>query len=219
MTRNKRSEMEIAQVKSSILNAALYLFDSQDFNQVSMRKIADLAKCSAATIYNYYPNKDALYIDVLKSGFTLLYQRLLDDKPASHPENTVKALTGRFFQFAADHKNYYELMFSYPVPKYLDYVGTATEEAAAEEKEAGLRVLDAMSKVISKAMDQGEIKEEDPGELAIMLWIICHGVISLHHSRVLQEVTPDSEKTYERIVNKFIDSISVKKERTEISGK
>ncbi|MHB8918426.1 MAG: TetR/AcrR family transcriptional regulator [Desulfocucumaceae bacterium] len=212
MTRNKRTDVEIEQVKSSILNAALYLFDTQDFNQVSMRKIADLAKCSAATIYNYYPNKDALYIDVLKSGFTLLYQRLLDDKPASHPDNTVKALTGRFFRFAADHKNYYELMFSYPVPKYLDYVGTAMEEAAAEEKEAGLVVLDAMSKVISKAMDQGEIKDtEDPGELAIMLWIICHGVISLHHSRVLQEVTPDSEKTYERAVSRFIESISVKK--------
>lgn len=211
MARKKRSQWEIERIKSSILESALDLFnENHDLNLLSMRKIARRANCSVATIYNYYPNKDALYIDILKNGFELLHSFLLTGKPAVDPTNNLLAVARRFFEFAVKHKNYYQLMFSYPLPKYKDYLGTSMEMAAAQEKEVAMSTLGAISRIIEYSISRGDIKCGDPLSLAKMFWAMSHGIISLYHSRVLQEVEQDAEGAYFSLLDSFITCLGRK---------
>lgn len=205
MARRKRTDLEVQRVKTSILQAALDLFDKNEYSQLSMRKIARKADCSVATIYNYYSCKDSLYLDVLKSGFELLHQTLISPYASEHPDNDLSAMSRRFFQFAVSHRNYYTLMFSRPLPKALDYVGTEMEEAACKEKAVALNTLDSLTAIIRDNINSGRINfAGDPSLLAKMFWAVSHGMVSLYHSKILQELDQEPEKSYTEVIDRFI---------------
>ncbi|MFZ5644500.1 MAG: TetR/AcrR family transcriptional regulator [Bacillota bacterium] len=205
MARKKRTDIEIQRVKVSILKAALDLFDKFEFSELSMRMVARKANCSVATIYNYYPNKDALYLDVLKNGFELLNNSIIMNKQQCPPDNLLKMMSAKFFNFAVQHKNYYNIMFSQPVPRTFDYVGTEMEQASFEVKELALKTLNAVTEVMNNILSRGDIKfSGEPELLAKMFLAINHGVISLYHSRILHELEQDPEGTYRMVIDKFL---------------
>ncbi|TWI64820.1 TetR family transcriptional regulator [Desulfobotulus alkaliphilus] len=56
-----RKEREFIQRRESILNTALRLFAEKGFHQVSMSEIAKESEFSVGSLYNFFPNKEALY--------------------------------------------------------------------------------------------------------------------------------------------------------------
>jgi AcrR family transcriptional regulator len=66
-----------------ILDAAEELFADRGFDAVSMHAIAQAAGISKANIYHYFPNKDALYLAVLRSASENL-RALLQEAINSH---------------------------------------------------------------------------------------------------------------------------------------
>ncbi|WP_179953145.1 TetR/AcrR family transcriptional regulator [Desulfobotulus mexicanus] len=56
-----RKEREFIQRRESILNTALSLFAEKGFHQVSMSEIAKESEFSVGSLYNFFPNKEALY--------------------------------------------------------------------------------------------------------------------------------------------------------------
>ena len=75
MPRIKRSPEEIDASKQDILKEALALMIRHGFDGFSMRRLGDRLGVSAKTIYNYYKNKDELYLAILTEGFQQLYDR------------------------------------------------------------------------------------------------------------------------------------------------
>lgn len=179
MSRPRRSDAEIAAARDHILRAALELFNDQGYREVSMRMVARKAGCSAAAIYRYYPHKDALYLDVLKSGFQMLLTSLKHDPPAPTARTRMDRLVRLFYEFSLKHPTYYDLMFTFPVPKYLDYVGTEMEGAAWEEKRVAVANLELAVNAIKEGISSGEYRADaDPGSTALAILAACHGIIS-----------------------------------------
>ncbi|MCW7754090.1 TetR/AcrR family transcriptional regulator [Desulfobotulus sp. H1] len=56
-----RKEREFVQRRESILNTALDLFAKKGFHKVSMSEIARDSEFSVGSLYNFFPNKEALY--------------------------------------------------------------------------------------------------------------------------------------------------------------
>lgn len=133
--RIKRPEWQVEQTRDKIRQAALELFRLQGFQEVTMRKIARRAGFSPTAIYLYYPAKDALYLEILKDGFENLLRFLqTETDPMLPPVERIRCYTQVYLKFSQEYSNHYDLMFSYPVPKYLDYVGTEMEHLAWDEK-------------------------------------------------------------------------------------
>lgn len=65
MLRPKKTFHEIETIKQKILEQALYLMSCHGFDGFSMRKLGSRLGVSAKTIYNYYQNKDELYLAIL----------------------------------------------------------------------------------------------------------------------------------------------------------
>lgn len=209
MARRRRTDLEVQKVKSSILEAALNLFDRHDYNELSMRTIAKAANCSVATIYNYYSSKDTLYMDVLKSGFQLLHRSLTAE--GLNPPNSIKALCRRFFDFAVQHQHYYNLMFSSPFPKTPDNPEACSDKAALEEREGVIKSLDSFTGIIRSCMEEGELKYAvAPELLAKMLWAVSHGVITLYNSRIIQAMGEEPDKAFDNIIDNFVDCLEEK---------
>ena len=70
-----RSPKEVETVKNDILKTALKLMCDEGFDALSMRKLAARLKMTAANIYNYYENKDDLYLAIQTRGFQMIVDR------------------------------------------------------------------------------------------------------------------------------------------------
>ncbi|GAB6888690.1 hypothetical protein JCM13304A_21890 [Desulfothermus okinawensis JCM 13304] len=58
-------EREREKRRELILEAATHLFSTRNFSEIGMRDIAEEAGISPASIYRYFPNRDAILLEVL----------------------------------------------------------------------------------------------------------------------------------------------------------
>ncbi len=61
----KLKEREREKRRELILEAAINLFSRKNFSEIGMRDIAEEAGISPASIYRYFPNRDAILLEVL----------------------------------------------------------------------------------------------------------------------------------------------------------
>lgn len=73
----------IHNIEQRIETAAMALFNQHDFNQVDMKMIAKKCNIAVGTLYNYYPNKKHLFVQVMQKGWASTSQAL-DTIYASH---------------------------------------------------------------------------------------------------------------------------------------
>ncbi|MES2827981.1 MAG: TetR/AcrR family transcriptional regulator [Bacteroidota bacterium] len=103
--------------RTSILEAAWLQVLSDGWQSLSIRKIADAIEYSVPVIYNHFENKEAILLEFTKEGFQKLTDHLEDVK-AKHegPANQLEAIAHAYWDFAFEHKEYYQLMFGLGIP-------------------------------------------------------------------------------------------------------
>ena len=62
-----RKEREKSRHKEDILAAALHLFSSKGFHNVSVQEIAQASEFAVGTLYNFFESKDALFDEMARS--------------------------------------------------------------------------------------------------------------------------------------------------------
>ena len=180
MPRPKKTTEEVETIKENILEQALDLMNRHGFYGFSMRKLGSRLGVSAKTIYNYYQNKDELYLAILTRGFSELYDRF-EKAFAIHadPMARLKQLGREYLEFGLEQANLYSLMFTWHVPKFKDYVGTPMEPAARIELETALTVSDIFIKaVMAAASGDDGITEMAARFHMISMWSQMHGFIA-----------------------------------------
>ncbi|MEU1518567.1 TetR family transcriptional regulator [Streptomyces sp. NPDC005811] len=120
--RQARGERRIAQ----LLEAAATVFTTTGYTASSTNAIAREAGVSPGTLYQFFPNKEAIAIEL---GDRLMHQMreaygeaLAPVDPATPVEEAVGAAVDRFIAFNCDHPVFFALMHGPDVP------GRMTEE-------------------------------------------------------------------------------------------
>jgi len=177
-------------VRERILNEALAIINAEGYANLSMRKLAQRLGFTAKTIYNYYSNKDELYLMVLIKGFSELVQEFRAAcQSSSDPLAKLSAAMHAYVRWGIGNKHYYNIMFSMDTPKYSDYRGTSMEGIAAEQNRIALELTQIGTAVLKEvAGNIHSIAEDEIPYRLMQLWTILHGVVSLSISRVTLEV-------------------------------
>ncbi|MGC9324949.1 MAG: TetR/AcrR family transcriptional regulator [Desulfomonilia bacterium] len=206
MPKAARSKEDIERVRERILDEALAIISEHGFTYFSMRKLASRLSMSATTIYNYYSNKDELYLMILTRGFDMLYTKLAEiEQTTRDPLDTVRRIIRAYVEFGVENSNYYSIMFTADTPKYRDYIGTAIEPIAFFEKETALQLITLGSRMVREIFPgKKTMTEEEARFHTIRLWSTLHGIISLYNSRVLHEVDDHPEKIMESITDDLV---------------
>ncbi len=201
MPRTARQPVEVAAVKQKILDVALDLMLTEGFTALSMRKVAAHSSMTAANIYNYFSNKDEIYLAIQTRGFEMLLERFaVIAQEVMPPLSKIKALIRAYLDFGLQHAGLYEIMFTRNTPKFADYVGTPLEPTAAVEKNTALQLAALAAQVISDLIStRPDLKGLDPAYQTVQLWTALHGIVSLYNSRVLQEADEQYTATMERL--------------------
>ena len=212
MARKPRTEEEIEIVKQNILDKSLELINEDGYNNFTMRKLAKKLNMTATPIYQYYNNKDELYLAVLTQSFENLYEIILNAYDSgNNPMERLKSVGREYIKFGIDNANAYNIMLVLDVPKFYDYVGTPTEHIAFLELEAALKVIDFGKKVIKES---GLIKKELPTTSMATFQLLCamHGFISFVNNKVADYILKpklekvNDEKVSDEIIEQFIDT-------------
>ena len=196
MPRAAHTPQVVEATRRRILDASTELLCAEGFDGFSMRKLAGRLGMTVANIYNYYPNKNAIYLDVQTRGFELL-QDAFREVRGRHEEPLARLLgyARAYVDFGRRRPEHYQVMLGSNTPKYADYVDTALEPLASREKRAAVAVLDTAEATLREAIAaSGRSITVPPRTLVLRLWITLHGLVSLLNNRVLAEVddAPDA---------------------------
>ena len=97
--------------RRAILDAALDLFITHGYGQVSIRNIAARVEYSPGAIYGYFASKDDIFFALAEEGLRSLGAREMADTPSSDPVEDVRAATWRLYEFSKDQPQYFALVF------------------------------------------------------------------------------------------------------------
>ncbi|KIC95851.1 TetR/AcrR family transcriptional regulator [Flavihumibacter solisilvae] len=172
------------EIRSNILATAWKLVLEEGWQSLSIRKIADAIEYSVPVIYDHFENKEAILLEFGKQGFELLAKKLQQaSRKSKDPAEQLKAIADAYWNFAFQHKEYYQLMFG---------LGIACCEAdkCIAEKSAFRDIV--MSPIIAITKS-----ENDPRNVNVCLkyhtfWSVMHGLISIKLMNT--SVEPDLNK-------------------------
>jgi AcrR family transcriptional regulator len=195
----------IEATRERILTEALFIINQEGYASLSMRKLAHRLGVTAKTIYNYYSNKDELYLMVLIKGFTELVAEFRAAYLSSaDPMQKLRAAVHAYVNWGIANKHYYNIMFSMDTPKYSDYRGTAMEKIAKRQNLIALEIPEIGKNILTEvALHNRRISADEVPYRLLHLWSILHGMVSLYISRVTLEVW-DLQGAMDRIIEDML---------------
>ena len=181
---------EIESIRANMIREAVSLINEVGFSNFSMRRLGSRLGIAAKTIYNYFADKDELYLMVLTRGFEdLLAAMEQARKKKKNAFEELHAMAAAYVQFGLENPHHYNILFSLDVPKYIDYIGTRHEELADFQNRQALRVAAlAREVIVSTVKKSRKMKLRDIDRHLMGLWSTLHGIVSLANSRVTLEV-------------------------------
>ncbi|MGV8091330.1 MAG: TetR/AcrR family transcriptional regulator [Mangrovibacterium sp.] len=113
----ERRQKEKENVRNSILQAALDIAMSDGWNSVTIRKIADAIEYTPPIIYEYFKNKEDLLNELALMGHRMLRKGFdVAREKESDPRKILILFSLSHWDFAFEHKELYQLMFSLDKP-------------------------------------------------------------------------------------------------------
>lgn len=147
--------------KEQLLDVALHVFAERGFHLTSMNDVADAAGVTKPVLYQHFPSKRALYLELLRSvGDCLMEAITVATQRADGPREQVEDGLRAYFRFVADDAAAHRLMFG---------GGTRRDAEFAEE---AARVERALAEVIA-----GLITVDGLGDADRLLY--AHGIVGL----------------------------------------
>lgn len=207
MPRPKRTETEIESFKEKILEEALHLINRHGFDGFSMRRLGRRLGVSAKTIYNYYRNKDELYLAILTHGFEQLYRRFHNTfRRYQDSLERLEAMGREYLSFGIEHANIYNLMFTWHVPKFNDYVETPMEPIARLELETALKVSEIFMEAVKSTAADNCMDDDTARFHMIWMWSQMHGFIAGINNTLLDYMHDNPLTLKERLLEQVFDS-------------
>ena len=111
LSREERQQHARATTRRAILDAALSLFVTDGYAQVSIRNIAAKVEYSPGAIYSYFKSKDEIFFALAEEGFRLLGASQSPRSPSDDPLDDIKAAAWRLYEFSKEQPQYFALVF------------------------------------------------------------------------------------------------------------
>jgi AcrR family transcriptional regulator len=204
MTISTRKERQKEELKGKILQAAKEVFMEKGFEDTSIRTIAEKIEYSPTTIYLYFKDKDDIFCELHKEGFTLLNQYFRPLAHVSDPFERLKAINKAYIAFALENGEFYDLMFIIRSP-----LKSITKDQT--DWEEGNRAFEFLVNTINECMRKGYFPGMQPEIVAFTVWSMVHGIASLEIRNRCSVVDNLNEKDLARkasdLVNEILDKM------------
>ncbi|WP_189088396.1 TetR/AcrR family transcriptional regulator [Deinococcus ruber] len=182
MTVHQRKERERAERHQMIVSTARTLAETEGWDAVTIRRLAECIEYSQPVLYTHFRSKDEIVGAVALEGFAELTMALRSAIPTETTGRAaVAALAEAYMAFAERHPAVYDSMFS--LSNGLPFADEATP---APMREGFTALLDTLREVAGTVA---------PGLFTEVVWAALHGLATLTRAgRLPPEHTPERLK-------------------------
>jgi AcrR family transcriptional regulator len=170
--------------REEILAAARHLFVAQGFDAVTIRRIAEEVGVSAPALYLYFPDKDAILLEICDATFNDLIALFEDVRRREPPGRKRLAMVGEaFIRFALAHPEEYRLIFMGGAPPPAEIVARGGHRAVIEDPDTpgakGPMCFKMMIEEYELLARSGVTLPAEPVTCAELCFMSSHGMASL----------------------------------------
>jgi len=170
----ERKEKQKLEIRKAILDASMKLFVEQGFENVSIRKIADLIEYSPTTVYLYFKDKNEILFNLHEMGFQKMAEYMADLWSIKNPLVRLHKMGEYYIQFGLENPAFYDLMFILKAPM------EALQGMDANcEWRSGDQAMGKLKETIQECMDKMLIEKGDADAISMAIWSMVHGMVSL----------------------------------------
>lgn len=179
------------EIRLSILQAAKQIVAEEGWQALSIRKIAEAIEYSAPVIYDHFGNKESILHELTKQGFQILNQELIKaSKRSTQPEKQIEAMAYSYWEFAFEHKAYYQVMYGLGMPS-CETVSQISELTTFS---------DLLQQPIRELITSSNNKKADPFLKLHTFWSLLHGLISIN----MMNNNQDKHELNQLVIQDFI---------------
>jgi AcrR family transcriptional regulator len=177
---------EVAAQRQRIMDSASQVMADVGFHHLSMRKLASQLGMTASNIYNYFPNKEVLFLQTRLRGFEMFFAEMNEQMgSAVNAEQALQQFARLLIGFAQQDPGYYQLMFQ---PPRLNLKETVQVDQELEMQLARLveewqRHL--MTLIVDAIPSMTEHNDNRQKQLALFFTASIHGLVDTYHYRAL----------------------------------
>jgi AcrR family transcriptional regulator len=166
------------------------LFVEEGFSKVSVRKIAERIQYSPTTLYLYFKDKNEILFHCCESGFEKMLAQNIALTLISDPIERLHQMGVNYLNFGLENPEYYDLMFIQDAPM------SALHDMGAGWS-SGDQSLEALKMIVQEAMEKGQLVSAKVETVAMAVWGMVHGLVSLAIRQRLDKLVPaeDMEQT------------------------
>jgi AcrR family transcriptional regulator len=136
-------QMELKAKRKLIVDAAERVFSVKPFNKVNIRDIAAEAGISHATIYRYFPDQQALFMEAFLRGVEEILGRIDAISAKKSGQDLLEAVVEGFIEFLSENDHYFRMMTHF----MLD--GDLSPELLEKLNNAARSLLDRLETIFS----------------------------------------------------------------------
>ncbi|MFM1933790.1 MAG: hypothetical protein RL360_670 [Bacteroidota bacterium] len=185
-----RKEKQKQEIRTLILEASMKLFVEEGFSKVSVRKIAERIQYSPTTLYLYFKDKNEILFHCCESGFEKMLAQNIALSLISDPIERLHQMGVNYLNFGLENPEYYDLMFIQEAPM------SALIDMGAGWS-SGDQAIEALKMIVQEAMEKGQLVPAKVETVAMAVWGMVHGLVSLAIRQRLDKLVPakDMEQT------------------------
>ncbi|RZK92944.1 MAG: TetR/AcrR family transcriptional regulator [Pedobacter sp.] len=198
MGSKERIQRQKDDTRQGILAAALQIVKQDGWPALSMRKIADVIEYTAPIIYEYFPNKEGILLELTRQGYILLGERVKAARDSqSNNEDQLEAMWLAYWDFAFQETEYYQLMYGVQVNCCELYKKMPEAEYTTD------LFYDAIEKLLIKQ----PVSEDTSCLKYYTFWSLIHGLVSLNlvqkgaNDSINQEILRSAIKAIIKTIN------------------
>lgn len=162
-------------IRAALIDAAAQIVASEGRAGLTLRRLASDVGTSTMAIYTHFGNMHELRREVRREGFARLRKSLDAVRTTRDPMADLTVLGAAYYLSATSAPNLYRAMF-------LD--GPVDEADFA----TGLDTFMYLVKGVARCIDAGrlpKVRADDPAELAVEVWALEHGLVTLQLAHLL----------------------------------
>jgi AcrR family transcriptional regulator len=169
----RKRKGEGLQRRVEILDAAKQLFVEEGYASTTIRRIAAKLGVSSTALYVYFPDKDAILLEICDVTFARLIVELDQvRRDSSGPLDALTKSLERYIRFGLDHPNEYQLTFVTRRSKEL-------QKLKPENEKLGMQAFWRFYDCVDAVVRAGLTNDFDTQRLTQQLWAAIHGLVTL----------------------------------------
>ncbi len=189
--------------RDQIAEVALAILEAEGPAAVTMRRVAEAVGITPMAIYHHFPNREALLDTITNQEFAhlLSYIELRPNakKSSGSAENQLISKIEFYVNYAFDRPRIFDYVFAESRPNARRY---------PEDFRARLSpTFNPLVDLLAKLMKAGEIRKDDPYEVALAIWAHTHGYISLYRAGRFNLTEDQFRALVRRSLRRFIHGL------------